>query len=242
MRKYRIMKGNIMDYKQNEHFFDRAYNDKTNKIFVPAAIVFGLGLVFVLLGMFVGGMMRWIGNSLGWPLMIVGVVFLLIAINRKVKESDVLGEVDELVKAVNDACAEKLDFPSNLDENGVSLLGCIITEENADKAVKLKSGNYLDSDLLISYLYIKKNSVYCFRRTVSLLKEGAKDEELDIPFEAFDNVKVEADTVKDHITIHYIRFYNKKEKIFEAPLTDYDYYKDEFCEKILHSRERVIKE
>ena len=230
-----------MDYKENAHFFDKAYNDKTNKIFVPAAIIFGLGLVMTLLGMFVRGPMRWIGNSLGWPLMIVGVVFLLIAINRKVKESDVLGEVDELVKAVNDTCNEKLGFPSDLDENGISLLGCIITEENADKAVKLKSGNYLDTDLLVSYLYIKKDSVFCFRRTISLIEEGTRDDELDIPFEAFDNVKVETDTVKGHITVHYIRFYNKNEKIFEAPFTDYDYYKDEFCEKIIHSRERALK-
>lgn len=241
MREFGNAKGNIMDYKQNAHFFDKEYNKKTNMLFVPSAIVFGAGLVFTLLGMFVRGPMMWIGNSIGWPLMTVGVVFLLIAINRKVKESDVVGEVDELVKAVNDTCAEKLDFPNNLDENGISLIGCTITDENADKAVKLKSGNYLDTDLLISYLYIKKNSVFCFTRTISLVEEGTKDDELDIPFETFDDVKVETETVKGSITVNYIRFYNKKEKIFEAPLTDYDYYKDEFCEKILHARERVVK-
>lgn len=230
-----------MDYQQNAHFFDKAYNDKTNKIFIPSAIVFGAGLVLAVLGMVTRGVMTWIGNSIGWPLMIVGITFLLIALNRRVKESDVIGEVDELVKEVNAVCAEKLDYPNNLDEQGISLLGCTITDENADNAVKLKSGNYLDTDLLISYLYIKKNSVYCFRRTISLIEEGTKDDELDIPYESFDNVKVETETIKGKIIVHYIRFYNNNEKIFEAPLTDNDYYKEEYCEKIMHNRERALK-
>jgi len=231
-----------MEYKQNRHFFDKEYNKKTNMVFVPASIVFGIGLVLVILSMVGGyGMLRWIGHIVGWPMMIVSIIFIFISLSRKVKESEMLEITDGLTREVKDLCAEKLDYPGDLSKNSVTLFGCVINDENADKAVKLKSGNYLDTDVTITFMYIKKNSVYTFQRVVSLVEDNTREKEVEIPFTAFDSAKVESEKVKENITVHYIRLYNGKEKVFEAPLTDNDYYKEEFCGNIMHIRERAIR-
>lgn len=231
-----------MDYKQNKHFFDKEYNKKTNIVFVPAAVVFAAGLILVILGMVTRfGVMGWIGNAVGWPLMIVSIVFIFISMSRRVKESDILEITDSYVKEVKDQCAEKLDYPSDLSKNSVILYGCVINDENADKAVKLKSGNYLDTDVTVTFIYVKKSSVYCFRSVRSLVEESVSDKEIELPFTAFDMVKVETEKVKNDITVHYIRFFNGGETVFEAPLTDNDYYKEEFCANILHIRERALR-
>ena len=227
-----------MDYNANKHFFDKEYNKKTNMVFVPASIVFAIGLILVILSLIGALRMYMVGHFVGWPLMIVSIVFIFISLSRRVTENDVLAETDALVNEVKSRCSETLDYPSDLDPSSLTILGCVITAENADKAVKLKSGNYLDTDLKISFLYVKKTSVYCFQRTVSLVQEGVLDVEREIPFSAFDRACVETETVNGKITVHYIRFYNGSDKIFEAPLSDNDYYKEEFCTNIMHKKDR----
>ena len=231
-----------MDYKQNKHFFDKEYNKKTNIVFVPASIVFGIGLVLVVLGMVAGyGMMSWIGHIAGWPMMIVSIIFIFISLSRKVKESDMLAITDEFTKSTRDACLEKLDYPADFSKNSVTLFGCVINDENADSAVKLKSGNYLDTEVTATVIYVKKSSVYCFKKTMSLVEDKTGGSDVEIPFTAFDSAKVESEKLKGGVTVHYIRLYNGGEKVYEAPLTDNDYYKEEFCANVMHVRERALK-
>ena|GEM_PF-1932521 len=228
-----------MDYKANKRFFDKEYNKRTNIVYIPASIMFAIGLVITVLGMV--GALRWVGHAIGWPVMIVSIIFVFISLSRKVKESDVLAEVDSMTEAVKARCLDALDYPEDAENNSITLVGCIITPENVDKAVKLKSGSYLDTDLMISFIYIKKNALYCFRRTVSLIEEGQKDQECELPFTAFDCAVVESEKIKDGLTVHYIRVKKDGAVVFEAPLTDNDYYKEEFCDSIMHVRERALK-
>ena len=231
-----------MDYISNSHFFDKAFNEKTKKIFLPSAIACAVGGALVAVSFFGPYALRWVGNLVGWPILIAGVVFLLVALNRRVNENDVLSDVDNICAEVKALCNEKLDYPKDLDENGLLLTGCAITEENAGKAVKLKSGNYLDTDLLISFIYARKDALCTFCRKVSLVREEDNaDIERVIPYTDFDTAKVETENVMGKIIVHYIRLYNGGEKVYEAPLQDNDYYKEEFCLKIAHFRERALK-
>ena len=157
-------------------------------------------------------------------------------------ENDVLSDVDNICAEVKALCNEKLDYPKDIDENGILLTGCVITEENAGKAVKLKSGNYIDTDLLISFIYVRKDALCCFCRTVSLVsEEGTSDSARTIPYTDFDTAKVETENVMGKIVVHYLRLYKDGQKVYEAPLQDNDYYKEEFCTKIAHVRERALK-
>ncbi len=230
-----------MDYKSNEHFFDVKYNKKTSMIFVPGAIAAGIGGFLIAGSYIIGGFFWMLSNILGWPLLIAGVVLLCVAFSRMVKESEVTGETDELIKALKDECIEKLEYPSDADSKAIVFAGCHITNDNIDTARKLKSGNYINENLILSFFYEKNGVVNITQRTVSLVKEGYTDVEKKLSFDDFDNVAVETDTLKNEVKINFVRFYKDGKVIFETPLVDNDYYKEEYFNSIMHDKERLSK-
>lgn len=231
-----------MDYKNNQRYFDAEFNKKTSRILMIAVGAIGLFAVLVVLRMIFRGIFWMLVSYVGTPCLVAGVILLFWALSRVVKESEVTGDTDNLIKALKDECLEKLEYPSDADSKALTFVGCHITNDNIDKAKKLKSGNYINEDLIISFFYEKNGVVYITQRTVSLVHEGTKDVEKKLAFADFDEAKVETDTLKNEVKINFVRFYKDNKVIFETPLVDNDYYKEEYFKAIMHDKERLEKQ
>ena len=157
---------------------------------------------------------------------------------KRVKESEVTGVGDELIREVKETCNERLDFPDDFEERSLIFVGCPINDGNIENARKLKSGNYLTPEFIISLFYEKKNELYIMQRTVSLIKEGYSDVEKKLSYSDFDKCLVEIDTLKNGAKINFVRFYKDGAVFFETPLVDNDYYKEEYFNTVMHDKER----
>ena len=135
-------------------------------------------------------------------------------------------------------CNERLDFPDDFEERSLIFVGCPINDGNIENARKLKSGNYLTPEFIISLFYEKKNELYIMQRTVSLIKEGYSDVEKKLSYSDFDKCLVEIDTLKNGAKINFVRFYKDGAVFFETPLVDNDYYKEEYFNTVMHDKER----
>ncbi len=227
-----------MDYKNNQRYFDTKFNQTTSKIFIVSGAALGLAILLYILRAFVGGIIFVILRYAGTPLIVIGVILLFIALSRIVKESEVTGDTDSLIKALNDECLEKLEYPSDADEKSLVFAGCRITNDNIDRARKLKSGNYINEDLIISFFYEKNGVVSIKQRTISLVKEGTTDVEMKLSLDDFDSVRIETDTLKNDVKVNFVRFFKDNKIVFEAPLVDNDYYKEEYFKTIMHDKEK----
>ena len=224
-----------MDFKRNKHFFDKQFAKKTKIIMAVGIVLVAVAALLNIVGWYgplIVWYMWWYG---GTPLLVAGIVLIFFCIGRRVKESDVTEGIDALVKEVSDACAEKLKFPSDLDEKAIAFSGCTITEENAGSAVKLSGGEYISEELIVTYIYIAKNKLWCYEKRTSLTEDASTADQRDIPFTDFDSVKIEDEEIAG-IKVHHFRLYNGETLILDAPVIAVDYYKEEFCEKIIHAR------
>ena len=227
-----------MDYNNNARFFDKEFNRKNGTAIAIGSAASGIGGVLVALSLFGRGFTNYIFHSLGWPFLIFGVVVLCIAFSKRVKESEVTGVGDELIREVKETCNERLDFPDDFEERSLIFVGCPINDGNIENARKLKSGNYLTPEFIISLFYEKKNELYIMQRTVSLIKEGYSDVEKKLSYSDFDKCLVEIDTLKNGAKINFVRFYKDGAVFFETPLVDNDYYKEEYFNTVMHDKER----
>ena len=229
-----------MDYQANARFFDRKFRKSNARMRAIGAASSGVGGVCVAISMF----MRWGGYAfyvIGWPLLIFGVVVLLVAANKRVRESDVTSQADIIIDELKELCKEKLDYPEDFDSRALVFAGSVLNDENISAAKKLKSGNYLGSDLVITIFYEKKGSLFIMQRTISFVKEGHTDIEKNLSFNDFDSVGVETDTLKNGAKINSVRFYKDGTVFLEAPLVDNDYYKEEYFVTLMHDKERFSR-
>ena len=229
-----------MDYKNNQRFFDKEFNKKTSVIFTVGAIAAGIGGLIVVLGL-LGIMRYYISYSIGWPILIFGVIVLLVAFSRMVKESEITGVGDGLIAELKEKVNESLEYPDDLELRSIVFVGCAVTDENLDKARKLKSGNYVSPELTISFFYEKKDGIYIAERIVSFLKEGHTDKETFFKYGDFDLVRVDNETLKNEAKVSFVRFYKDNKIIYEAPLMDNDYYKEEYFNTVMHNKEKFDK-
>ena len=228
-----------MDYQANARFFDRQFRKRNSTWRTIGAGASGVGGVFVALSMFMRG--GYFFYMFGWPILIFGVVVLLVAANKRVRESDVTSQADTVIDSLKELCKEKLDYPEDFDSRALIFAGCALNEDNISSAKKLKSGNYLGPELIISIFYEKKGSLFIMQRTFSLIKEGHTDVEKNLSFNDFDSVGVETDTLKNGARINFVRFYKDGALFFEAPLVDNDYYKEEYFVTLMHDKERFSR-
>ena len=159
-------------------------------------------------------------------------------IGRNVKESEVTDSIEKLVKEVGDICAEKLKYPKDLDEKAAVFCGSEITPENAGEAVRLSNGAYIGQEIQVTYVYMFRTKLWCYVRRASLVEDSGTADQRDIPFTDFDSVKIEDEEIAG-IKVHHFRLYNGDTLVLDAPVTNVDYYKEEFCEKIMHARKNA---
>ena len=228
----------FMDFKRNKHFFDKQFAKKTKIMMTVGIVLTAVALLLLVVGWY-GPIFVWIMWEYGGtPLLVAGIVLIFFCIGRRVKESDVTDGIDALVKEVSDACAEKLKYPSDLDEKAIAFSGCTITAENAGSAVKLSGGEYISEELIVTYIYIAKNKLWCYEKRTSLTEDAATAEQSDIVFFDFDSARLEDEDIAG-IKVHYFRLYNGDKVIFDVPVNSVDYYKEEFCGKIMHERKKL---
>lgn len=228
-----------MDYQANARFFDRQFRKRNSTWRAIGAGASGVGGVCVALSMFMRG--GYFFYMFGWPILIFGVVVLLVAANKRVRESDVTSQADTVIDSLKELCKEKLDYPEDFDSRALIFAGCALNEDNISSAKKLKSGNYLGPELIISIFYENKGSLFIMQRTFSLIKEGHTDVEKNLSFNDFDSVGVETDTLKNGARINFVRFYKDGALFFETPLVDNDYYKEEYFVTLMHDKERFSR-
>ncbi len=232
-----------MDFESNAKFFDKVYRKKNKRQRAIGGVASGIGGACVVLSMIGGwGYFFWILRTIGWPILIFGVIVLLVAMNRHVKESDVTSQTDGIMKEFKDGVNEALDYPKDFDEKSISFFGCYINDENIGETRRLRSGNFITKEMTFSLFYETKAGVYIKQKKVSLVDpEGTTEEEKTLSFSDFDKAGVEIDTLKNGVKISYVRFYKDNSVCFEAPLTDNDYYKEEYFNTLMHDKERLEK-
>ena len=232
-------KGKIMDFKRNKHFFDKDFATKTKFMMIVGVVFAAVAALLLVVGWYgplIVWYMWWYG---GTPLIVAGAVLIFVGIGRNVKESEVTDSIEKLVKEVGDICAEKLKYPKDLEEKSAVFCGSEITPENADEAVRLSNGAYIGKEIRVTYVYISRNKLWCYVRRASLVQDSGTADQFEIPFTGFDSVKIEDEEIAG-IKVYNFRLYNGKTIVFNAPVTAVDYYKEEFCEKIVYARKKAL--
>ena len=89
----------------------------------------------------------------------------------------------------------------------------------------------------MTYVYISRNKLRCYVHRASLTEDSGAANQRDIPFTDFVIAKIEKEEIAG-IKFHHFRLYNGDALVLDAPVTAVDYYKEEFCEKIMHERKK----
>ena len=221
-----------MDYKRNKRFFDKQFAKKTNVFLTVGIIAASAAALLLIIGWYTYSDLLWmISSYAGGPLLFAGVVIIFVALGRNVKENDLIAQIDALVKEVSDTCAERLKYPSDLDEMSIIFSGCDITEDNVSGAVKLSNGGYLTEEVRVALVYIAKNKLWCYEKRACLTEDRFSVDKREIVFDEFDRAVIETETVFGATSCRF-RLYCKGKTVLDLPLTSSDYCKEQFCERI----------
>lgn len=226
----------VIDYERNKKFFDKKYmkNNATLR-----GIGWGLAVVGAICVLLVMYARMWVLSAVAWPLLIAGVVILCVVLAKQVKDSEVTEVFEGKNKQFTEVCREKLDFPDDFSVMAMTFMGCRL-ESGTEDLRKLKNGNYINQSPEITVLYIdsKKKRLFIGCRCYSLTEASEKTEFLEIPYGDFDRAEIvreSADDGKGKLSRFVLSGEGKE--IFSSPLSDSDYYKEEFIGDIVHKKE-----
>lgn len=224
-----------IDYARNKKFFDKKYMKNNSILRGIGWVLAGVGGVCAALAM-IG---VWALYMVGWPLLITGVVILCVALAKQVKDSEVIEVFEGKNKQFTEVCREKLDFPDDFTVMSMTFMGCRL-EKGTEDLRKLKNGNYINQNPEITFLYIdsRKKVLFIGYCCYSLTEESEKVEYLEIPYADFDRAELVRESVDDGKG-KLCRFVlsGAGKEIFSSPLSDSDYYKEEFIGDIVHKKE-----
>ena len=223
-----------MDYSTNQKFFDEKHNKKVKilkRIGMPITVV---GAVLMAISS-VPGLGLYFLMYFCWFPLIIGVPILAVSYSLRVKESDMLGLVDDHKREFKRDAEEKLDYPNDLSTASIVLVGCEKDPDSVSK--KLKSGSTLYPKVKMTHLYIKKDRVTVQTRVFSLCEEFVENKTVDIHFSEITAAKVVDKSEGDYKSFDFCLF-DGDQVVFRAPVFADDYSLDQFAENILHTKSR----
>lgn len=228
--------GIVVDYERNKKFFDRKKRTYGARFYAISATLAGLGGLMVILAMCFSFYIFYLP---GWLMLIAGAVMVCVSLAGIVKESDVTDIFDVKKKQFDDVCGDKIGYPDDMEDMSMSFLGCNITPENIDKMYKLKNGQYIDTDIVMTFVYVdnRRCRVFIAEENFSLIepKDGSSFTELS--FDDFDRAEILSDKITDKISISRAVISKEGKTVFEFPFSDNDFSKEEFIGKLAHYKE-----
>ncbi len=225
-----------IDYARNRKFFDRRRRERMGKFYAFSAGCAGVGGLMVVLAMYFSIFYFYIP---GWILLIAGAVLVCVALAYIVKESDVTDIFEVKKGQFDDVCGDKIDFPEDMKTMSMSFLGCNVTPENIDKMYKLRSGRYIDTEIVLTFVYVDriKRRLVIGSETFSLVEEKDETKFAELSFDAFDKAEIIADKITDSISTYRAVISKDGERVFDFPFSDFDYSKEEFIGALAHYKE-----
>ena len=227
----------VIDFKRNAAFFDKEKNKKLSTWLAIAWTVAIIGGILTLFVMLDGFRYRWLMVP-AWLILGVGVLMLLTLLPKVVKESEITEVFKTKSRLFRDIIVDKLEYPSDMATMSMDFMGCVVTDENCKDLRKLKSGNYVDSEMKETFIYInnKKRLLYIAVEDYSLIEEKDSYFYTEIPFDHFDKAEIVSSELKNGVKISDFVISKDGEPIFKSPISNLDYYKEEFMNTIEHFR------
>ncbi|MGM9646629.1 MAG: hypothetical protein ACI3YH_00660 [Eubacteriales bacterium] len=228
-----------MDFETNRKFYNQKHRRKVKILRTVGLPLVVIGGVMLVLGS-LHGLGLWILSRFCWIPLVIGGPLWAIALSMKVKESDMLDQIDSCKRDFKEFCEEKLDYPTDLSANAILLTGSESGEDEQSKLLpprKLKAGGLLYPTVTFTYLYIRRDRLTVYTRRISLCEELCQDKAADYDFADFDGACVRA---LDESTVKTYAFCltSGGEVVFTAPVFGDDYTEESFAETILHAKER----
>ena len=232
-----------MDFATNLKFFDPKHRKKVhllNRIGLPLMLIGGVLLIFSSFG----GYGMWYLTTLSWGMIIVGGPLWAVSLSLRVKEAEMLDLVEDAKRDFKEYCDDKLDFPADLRQNSILLVGCRPAEDAPGAELhprRLKSGGLLYPTVTLSLLYIRRDRVTVLTRRVSLVEEWVEDKAKDFDFSELDGAGVQTgETLYKNVTVRTYAFHLTcgGQSLYDTPVFTDDYAKEEFANNILHAKSR----
>lgn len=225
-----------IDYERNKKFFDRKRRKKMSTFYAVSAACAGVGGLMVVLAMYFSIFFFYIP---GWSLLITGAVLVCVALAYIIKESDVTDIFEVKKGQFDDICGEKIDFPDDMQSMSMSFLGCNVTTENIDTMYKLKSGQYIDSEIVMTFVYVdqKKRRLVIGCETFSLVENKDDIRFAELSYDDFDKAEIVSDKIDDNLSLYRTVISKDGKTVFDFPFSDFDYSKEEFVGKLSHYKE-----
>ncbi|MBQ7827373.1 MAG: hypothetical protein IJ386_03825, partial [Clostridia bacterium] len=163
-----------------------------------------------------------------------------VSLSMKVKESDMLEQIDNCKRDFKEYAEDKLDYPSDLSANSLILVGSEAGTDGQSKSLpprKLKAGGFLHPVVTFSYLYIRRDRLTVLTRRISLCEDWSEDKTVEYDYADFDGAGVEA-VAGEPEKAYAFCLKRGDERIFSTPVFVDDYTEESFAEDILHAKER----
>ena len=232
-----------MDFATNLKFFDPKHRKKVhllNNIGLPLLLA---GAVLLIFSSF-GGYGMWYLTTASWGMIIVGGPLWAVSLSLKVKETDMIGLVEDAKRDFKEYCDDKLDYPNDLRQNSIILVGsraCSDAPMGDLHPRRLKSGGLLYPTITLSFLYIRRDRVTVLTRRLSLVEEWVEDKTKEFDLSDLDGAGVQVG--ETHYKNNPVRTYafhlmGSGESLYDAPVFTDDYAKEEFAQNILHAKSR----
>lgn len=225
-----------VDYDANKKFFDKKRRQKVGAFYTISVAGAALGGLFVYFAVFLNFGILYIP---GWTLIVAGAVLACIALAKTVRESDVTDIFDVKKKQFDDICGDKIGWPDDIENMSMSFMGCNITADNIDKMYKLKDGKYIDTEIVLTFIYVdhKKQKLFIAEETYSLLEPKDSVKFIEIPYSGFDGAEILTEKITDKISLYRGVISDGGAKVFDFPFSDNDFSKEEFIGGLPHYKE-----
>lgn len=232
-----------MDFGTNQKFFDIKHRKKVhllNYIGLPLLLAGGVLLVFSSFG----GFGLWYFTMVAWSMILIGGPLWAISLSLRVKEADMTDLVDNAKRDFKEYCEEKLNYPGDLSQNSIILVG---SRQESDAPMsqlhprRLKSGGLLYPTVTFAYLYIRRDRVTVLTRRISLVEEWMEDKTSDFTLSAIESAGVQSGQTLykgNPVKTYAFHLMGDGESLFDTPVFIDDYNQESFAKDILHAKSR----
>ncbi len=232
-----------MDFATNQKFFDVKHRKKVhllNYVGLPLMLAGGVLLVFSSFG----GYGLWYFTMVAWSMIIIGGPLWAISLSLRVKEADMVDLVDRAKRDFKEYCEEKLDYPGDLSQKSIILVGSRIEADAPMSELhprRLKSGGLLYPTVTFSYLYIRRDRVTVLTRRISLVEEWVEDKTAEFDLSVIASAGVQHGQVQykgNPVKTHAFHLMGDEGSLMDTPVFIDDYTQESFANDILHAKTR----